>query len=90
LFLDMLCQWKNRIILKEILGAEVGTIRRHNSHLVREICVNLSMRDNFLLNCNATTWNMLPSEIAEADRVRQFKARFDMTSETWRRSVYYS
>ncbi len=56
------------------------------------ILVNAPMRDNFLLNRNATTWNMLPSEIAEADTVNQFKARIDrhMASETWRRSVYRS
>jgi len=46
--------------------------------------VNAPMRNNFLLNRNATTWNMLPSEIAEADTVNQFKSRIDrrMTSET--------
>jgi len=40
------------------------------------------MRGGFLLNPNATTWNMLPSEIAEADTVNQFKVRRDkhMTS----------
>ncbi len=35
------------------------------------------MRDVFLLNQNAKTWNMLPSEIAEADTLNQFKARLD-------------
>ena len=70
-------------------GIEGGG-RRHNKQIVRERHVNTPMRDNFLLNRNATTWNMLPSEIAEADTVNQFKARIDkhMTSETWRRSVY--
>ena len=67
-----------------------GVGRRHNKQIIRERHVNAPMRDNFLLNRNATTWNMLPSEIAEADTVNQFKARLDkhMASETWRRSVY--
>ena len=73
-------------------GDTVGANRRHNSQIIREKFVNAPMRDNFLLNRNATTWNMLPSEIAEADTVNQFKARIDrhMASETWRRSVYRS
>ena len=64
--------------------------RRHNSQIIRDKHVNTPMRDNFLLNRNATTWNMLPSEIAEADTVNQFKARLDkhMSTVTWRRSVY--
>ena len=64
--------------------------RRHNRQIIREKFVNAPMRDNSLLNRNATTWNMLPSEIAEADTVNQFKARIDrhMASVTWRRSVY--
>jgi hypothetical protein len=64
--------------------------RRHNKQIIKEKHVNTPMRDGFLLNRNATTWNMLPSEIAEADTVNQFKARLDkhMTSETWRGSVY--
>jgi len=67
-----------------------GEGRRHNKQIIKEKHVNTPMRDGFLLNRNATTWNMLPSEIAEADTVNQFKARLDkhMTSETWRRSVY--
>ena len=67
-----------------------GVSRRHNSQIIRDKHVNTPMRDNFLLNRNATTWNMLPSEIAEADTVNQFKARLDkhMSTETWRRSVY--
>ena len=74
----------------ENIGEYGGEKRRHNYQLRNEKTVNTPMRDNFLLNRNATTWNMLPSDIAEADTVNQFKARIDrhMASETWRRSVY--
>ena len=67
-----------------------GEGRRHNKQIIKEKNVNTPMRDGFLPNRNSTTWNMLPSEIAEADTVNQFKARLDkhMNSETWRRSVY--
>lgn len=46
------------------------------------------MRDKVLLNRTATTWNILPSEIAET--VNQFKAQIDrhMLSGALRRSVY--
>ncbi len=52
--------------------------------------VTAPMRDNFLLNRNATTWNMLTPKIAEADMVNQFETRIDrhMSSETWGRSVW--
>ena len=46
--------------------------RKHNRQIIRERFVNAPIRDNSLLNRNATTWNMLPSEIAEADTVNQF------------------
>jgi hypothetical protein len=39
------------------------------------------MGDNFLLDRNATTLNMSPSEIAEADTVNQFKARMSFSNE---------
>ncbi len=52
-----------------------GEGRRHNKQIIKEKHVNTPMRDGFLLNRNATTWNMLPSEIAEADTVNQFKAK---------------
>jgi hypothetical protein len=50
------------------------------------------MRDNFLLNRNATTCNMLSWEIEEAVTVDKFKARIDrhIPEETWRGSVYRS
>ena len=43
------------------------------------------MRDNFLLDPSAKTWNMLPTEIAEVDTVNQFKTKIDrnMATETW-------
>ncbi len=58
--------------------------RRHNKQIIKEKHVNTPMGDGFLLNRNATNWNMLPSEIAGADTVNQFKARLDkhMTPET--------
>ncbi|RNA23965.1 RNA-directed DNA polymerase from mobile element jockey-like [Brachionus plicatilis] len=66
-----------------------GTSRRHNSQITRDKQGG-KMRDKFLLNRTATTWNLLPSEIAGTDTVNQFKAKIDrhMKSETWRRSVY--
>ncbi len=60
--------------------------RRHNKQIIKEKHLK---GDDFLPNRHATTWNISPSEIAEADTVNQFKARLNkhMTSETWGRSV---
>ena len=75
--------------IRENEGVSEGISRRHNSQITREKQGG-TMRDKFLLNRTATTWNFLPSEIAETDTVNQFKAKIDrhMKSETWRRSVY--
>jgi len=51
-----------------------GEGRRHNKQIIKEKHVNTSMRDGVLLNRNATTKNMLPSEKAESDTVNHFKA----------------
>ena len=64
--------------------------RRHRHQISRDKFVNTPMRDGFLPNRSATTWNLLPPEIAEAETVNSFKARIDrhMKSDSWRRSVY--
>ena len=49
-----------------------GDNRSHNSQIIREKFVNTPMMDDFLLDRNATTWNMFPSETAEADTVNQY------------------
>ena len=64
--------------------------RHHNHQITRERQGNVPMRNDSLLNRNATTWNLLPSEVVEADTVNIFKTRIDkhMKSDSWRRSVY--
>ena len=53
--------------------------RMHHRHqITRDRQGNLPMRNSFLLNRNATTWNLLPSEIMEADTVNVFKTRIDI------------
>jgi len=61
--------------LRNTMGTE-GANRRHNSQIIRGEFVNTPMR-NILLNRNAATWNMLPSEIAKAETVNQLKVRID-------------
>ena len=63
--------------------------RRHGHQILREKnCA--PMRKNSLPNRNATTWNILPSEVVEAGTVNIFKERIDkhMKSVAWRRSIY--
>ena len=64
--------------------------RHHRYQITRDRQGNVPMRNGFLPNRNATTWNMLPSEIVEADNVNVFKTRIDrhMKSDSLRRSVY--
>ena len=64
--------------------------RHHNYQITRERQGNVPMRNGSLLNRNATTWNLLPSEIVEADTVSVFKTRLDrhIKSDSLRRSVY--
>ena len=75
--------------MRENEGVSEGISRRHNSQITREKQGG-TMRDKLLFNQAASTWNFLPSEIAETDTVNQFKAKIDRhtNSETWRRSVY--
>ena len=63
--------------------------RRHGHQILREKNYT-PMRNNSLPNRNATTWNILPSEVVEADTVNIFKERIDkhMKSVAWRRSIY--
>ena len=58
--------------------------RRHRHQISRDTFVNTPMRDGFLPNRSATTWNLLPPET-----VNSFKARIDrhMKSDSWKRSV---
>ena len=64
--------------------------RSHNFQIQRDISKNCPMRDGFLPNRSATTWNLLPSNIVNAQSVNSFKARFDdhMNSCGLRRSIY--
>ena len=64
--------------------------RRHRYQLERETCRNRLMRNKFLLNQYAKTWNFLPSDIVEANMVDSFKTRTDrhMEIDALRRSVY--
>ncbi len=43
--------------------------RGHNQQIIREKIGNIHMRNNSLPNRNATTWNLLPSDIVGADNV---------------------
>ena len=51
--------------------------RSHKYQIEREIFKNCPMRNNFLPNRSATTWNNLPTYVAEAKSVNSFKAGFD-------------
>ena len=64
--------------------------RHHRYQITRDRQGNVPMRNGFLPNQNATTWNMLPSEIVEADNVYVFKTRIDrhMKSDSLNISVY--
>ncbi|RMZ95412.1 hypothetical protein BpHYR1_044821 [Brachionus plicatilis] len=52
--------------IRENEGVSEGTIRRHNSQITREKQGG-TMRDKFLLNGTATTWNLLPYQKAGND-----------------------
>ncbi|RNA25803.1 hypothetical protein BpHYR1_047203 [Brachionus plicatilis] len=62
--------------IEENEGVSEKTSRRHNSQIKRDMQGG-TMRDKFLLNRTATTWNLLPSEIAETDTANQFKAKIE-------------
>jgi hypothetical protein len=67
-----------------------GTTSNHGYQIAREGQGNNPMRNYSLPNRNANTWNILPSEIVEADTVNTFKERLDrhMKSVAWRQSIY--
>ena len=64
--------------------------RRHDQQITREVMGNVPMRNYSLPNRNATTWNLLPSDIVGADNVNIFKSRIDehIRLDSLRRSVY--
>ena len=67
-----------------------GLTRRHGYQIQKELPGSHPMRNNSLPNRNATTWNILPSEVVGAESVNIFKERIDkhMRSAAWRRSIY--
>ena len=69
-------------------GGDPG--RSHTHQIVRELCKNCYMRNRFLPNRSATTWNSLPPHVVNAISVNSFKARLDkhMAAGLLRRSVY--
>ena len=56
--------------------------RRHSYQTTREMQWNVPMRNSSFLNQNPTTWNLLSSEIVEADTVNVFKTRIDRQIES--------
>ncbi len=64
--------------------------RRHDQQITREVMGNVPMRNYSLPNRNATTWNLLPSDIVGADNVNIFESRIDehIRLDSLRRSVY--
>lgn len=75
------------------LGINIGktkTGRSHTHQISKEDCKKCNLRGGFLPNRTATTWNLLPPSIVEAETVNGFKAKLDahMKSGLLRRSVY--
>ena len=64
--------------------------RHHGCQIKRDRQGNIPMRNGFLTNRNATTWNLLPLDIVEADTVDHFKVKLDrhIGTDSLRRSVY--
>ncbi len=79
-------------LLENIGGGNQGGYRgkRHDQQITREIMGNVPMRNYFLPNRNATTLNLIPSDIVGADIVNIFKSRIDehIRLDSLRRSVY--
>ena len=67
-----------------------GGGRRHGFQILKERAGSYPMRGFSLPNRNATTWNILPSEVVNAGTVNFFKSKLDehMRSVAWRRSIY--
>jgi hypothetical protein len=51
--------------------------KRHRYQIIKKITRSFPMRNNSLPNRNATTWNLLPTDIVEADNVSSFKTKID-------------
>jgi ribonuclease P/MRP protein subunit RPP40 len=51
--------------------------RSHNQQITRENFKNCPLRNNFLFNRNATTWNNLPKSVVSSISVNSFKANLD-------------
>ena len=74
-------------------GMNIGRNRpglAHRYQIQSESCGKCTLRGDFLPNRTATTWNLLPSVVVNAETVNSFKARLDSHIETGllRRSVY--
>jgi len=69
-----------------------GGGRRHGFQILisRERAGSYPMRGFSLPNRNATTWNILPSEVVNAGTLNFFRSKLDehMRSVAWRRSIY--
>ena len=64
--------------IRENEGVSEGISRRHNSQITREKQGG-TMRDKFLLNRTATTWNFLPSEYQRLIRSISLKPKLTDT-----------
>jgi hypothetical protein len=67
-----------------------GGGRRHRFQILKERAGSYPMRRFSLPNRNATTWNILPSDVVNAETVNVFKSKLDehMRSVAWRQSIY--
>ena len=67
-----------------------GGGRRHRFQILKERAASYPMRRFSLPNRNATTWNILPSDVVNAEKVNVFKSKLDehMRSVAWRQSIY--
>lgn len=62
--------------------SDKDTEKRHRYQISRDKFVNTQMNDGFIPNRSATTWNLLPRDISEAETVYNFKARIDKYMKT--------
>ena len=79
--------------LEEVeLGVRIGKSRPGLSHMhqIGRDNGKCTLRSDFLPNRTATTWNLLPSHVVNAEKVNSFKARLDshIALGLLRRSVY--
>ena len=83
--------------LEEVdLGADIGRGELRNSsishsyQIEKELSRGCNLRGKFLPNRTATTWNLLPPYVVNAEKVDVFKSKLDahMASGKLRRSVY--